>query len=267
MGDVYRAFTGSIPQNYDRYLVPLIFEPYAKDLAARLACDGDARLLELACGTGILTAQLATGLGAGGRLTASDLNQAMLDVARGKLGGDARIAWQQIDATILPFEDATFDAIVCQFGVMFFPDKPRALREARRVLRPDGRLLFSTWDRLEHCCVFAEAEAEIRACFPADPPHFYDVPFGMHDRSAVVGLAHDAGFTDVDVAVVELSGERLSARDIATGIVRGGPFVTEIEQRGGDVEAVVGRVAKRLQERFGAQPFAAPMSALVTSAA
>src|SRR5260370_37291438 len=138
MSDVYRAFVGSIPQNYDRYLVPLIFEPYAKDLVQRLPAKPNRRVLELACGTGVVTEMLAAKLAPSDQLIASDLNQAMIDVARARLHAYPGGVWQQLDACTLPFDQGSFDAIVCQFGCMFFPDRPRALREARRVLRSGG---------------------------------------------------------------------------------------------------------------------------------
>ncbi len=266
MGDIYRAFTGSIPQYYDRYLVPLIFEPYATDLVARLRAKRGLRALELACGTGVVTAKLAGALGADDRITASDLNPAMIDIARHKLSDDGRITWRVIDATSLPFEDAEFDAIVCQFGCMFFPDRPKAMREARRVLRAGGQIVFNTWDRLDRCPVLAAADAEIRASYPDDPPRFYEVPFGMFEREPIVDLMRQAGFDEVAVHEAKLTGARLPAHDIACGIVRGGPFVTEIKQRGGDVDDVIERVARKLAAEFGDAPFASPMSAIVCEA-
>ncbi|HZV79179.1 MAG TPA: methyltransferase domain-containing protein [Candidatus Binatus sp.] len=265
MGDIYSAFTGSIPDNYDRFLVPLIFEPYAADIVARLRRKPQMRVLELACGTGIVTRKLAQALGPDDRLTASDLNQAMIDIAREKLHRDERISWQAIDATELPFDDGRFDAIVCQFGCMFFPDRARALREAHRVLSPGGQLVFNVWDRITLCPVFAAADHEIRASFPEDPPHFYDIPFGLADREPIEELVRSAGFDDVTLQTVRLSGASLPARDIAAGIVRGGPWITEIEQRGGDGNAVVERVAAKLEALFGEES-ESPMSAIVYEA-
>ncbi|MBV8222970.1 MAG: methyltransferase domain-containing protein [Candidatus Eremiobacteraeota bacterium] len=266
MGDVYRAFVGSIPHYYDRYLVPLIFQPYAEDLVARVRPAPKMRVLELACGTGVVTQLLAKRLDAHSRLVASDLNPAMIEIAREKASSDDRITWEKIDATDLPFGDATFDEVVCQFGVMFFPDRPRALAQARRVLRSGGRILFNTWDRLANCPVFAEADREIRACFPDDPPRFYDIPFGLYDQEAVKALVRDAGFRDVEIHNVRLSGVHEKPVEIATGIIRGGPFATEIEQRGGDVEEVVVRTARRLATKYGDDPIASPMSAFITMA-
>jgi ubiquinone/menaquinone biosynthesis C-methylase UbiE len=266
MGEDYSAFTGSIPQFYDRFLVPLIFEPYAADLAARVRAKRELRALELACGTGVVTEKLARALGADDRLTASDLNPDMINIARRKLPDDGRVTWKVIDATSLPFDDGEFDAIVCQFGCMFFPDRAKAMSEARRVLRAGGQIVFNAWDRLDQCPVLATADAEIRAAFPADPPRFYEVPFGMFEREPIVELMRQAGFDEISVDTLRLTGTRLSARDIAAGIVRGGPFVSEIQKRGGDVDAVIERVARKLAATYGDTPFASPMSALVCEA-
>ncbi|MDB4995199.1 MAG: type 11 methyltransferase, partial [Myxococcaceae bacterium] len=140
-----KLFAGSIPEIYDRTLVPLIFDCYARDLAERLAKVGSQQVLEVAAGTGALTRALASRLDAHARIVATDLNQPMLDHAAASLAGDARIAWRQADALALPFEDGTFDAVACQVGAMFFPDKIQGYREARRVLRPGGRFFFNVW--------------------------------------------------------------------------------------------------------------------------
>src|SRR3954447_14270436 len=144
-----RQFAGSIPETYDRYLGPLLFEPYARDLAARLATLAPARLLETAAGTGVATRALARALPAGAAILATDLNRPMLDLAAARME-TAEVTWQQADALALPFDDGAFDAVACQFGAMFFPDRAAAYREARRVLRPGGRLVLSVWDRIGH---------------------------------------------------------------------------------------------------------------------
>src|SRR5438093_1952180 len=144
-----KLFAGSIPEIYDRLLVPLIFEPYARDLAERLAGVKPREVLETAAGTGVLTRAIASRLPAGARIVATDLNQPMLDRAAARQPGDGRIAWRQADALALPFADQSFDAVACQFGVMFFPDKVQVYREARRVLKPGGRFLFNVWDRID----------------------------------------------------------------------------------------------------------------------
>ncbi len=148
MDEVDKVFTGSIPEIYDRYLVPLIFEPYAADLAMRLARIGPKTVLETAAGTGVVTRAMAAQLPADTRIVATDLNQPMLDRAKALQPDPDRIAWQQADALALPFEDSRFDAVVCQFGVMFFPDRVQGYKEALRVLRPGGQFLFNAWDKI-----------------------------------------------------------------------------------------------------------------------
>jgi SAM-dependent methyltransferase len=266
MEGVHRSFGGAIPDYYERYLVPFYFTPFADDLVARLQPAAGARVLELACGTGVVTQKLAERLSGGGRIVATDLNQAMIDIARKNAPGDLPIDWQAADACDLPFADGSFDAVVCQFGWMFFPDRSLAAREAARVLRSGGRLLFNTWDSLEVNVVPAEAYAGIRACFAADPPRFYDIPYGMSDSAEHERLAKDAGFSDVTVERATYEGARLDAREIAIGVIRGGPFITEIEQRGANADEIVEKVAERLKARFGDERFAATLSALVCSA-
>ena len=264
MKDNHAAFVGSIPEYYDRVLVPLIFEEYAKEMASRLQQPA-RRVLELACGTGAVTKHLTGRLAADGRVTATDLNQAMLDVARANIV-DARVDWRPADATKLQFGDGEFDAVVCQFGWMFFPDKATAMRESRRVLRSGGRLLYDAWDRIANCPVYFEVNAAIHEYFPNDAPTFYEVPFSMPDSGEHERLISDAGFVNASVEIVAHEGARMKASEMASGIVRGSPAVAEIEQRGGDVSDVVEFVARRLERRFGSDPFPSPMSALICTA-
>ena len=266
MESVHRSFSGSFPEFYDRYLVPFFFSPFAQDIVGRLRVDPNAKVLELACGTGVVTQGIASKLASAGSIIATDLNTAMIDIARKKLPEDPRITWRQEDATDLSFGDGAFDAVVCQFGWMFFPDRARAAREAARVLRLGGQLLFNTWDSLKENRLPAEVYAGVRECFTTDPPTFYDVPFSMSDPAEHLRLATEAGLNDVTVDRVNLVGARLNPRDAATGVIRGGPFVTEIEQRGANADTVIELVAGRLKRRFGAEPLAANLSALVCSA-
>src|SRR5215207_3931276 len=179
--DIDKVFSGSIPKLYDTYLVPLIFEPYAADLAKRLKTRSLSRVLELAAGTGVVTRALAFVLPETVAIVATDLNQTMIDHAA-SMGTRRAIEWRQADAMALPFPDGTFDAVVCQFGVMFFPDKSKAFSEARRVLRPGGVFIFSAWDRITENEFADTVTTALESLFPDDPPRFMArVPHGYHD--------------------------------------------------------------------------------------
>ncbi len=263
-----RQFVGPIPELYHRHLGPMFFEPYARDVARRVAAISHAksRVLEVASGTGIVTRALREALPASVEITATDLNQPMLDIARGHLAGARGIQWEIADATSLPFADASFDAVVCQFGVMFFPDKARAAREALRVLRPGGSWMFSVWGAFEDDPIAAISHRAIAECFDAEPPEFYSTPFGFHDSEMLRALATDAGFTNVRIEDVQLIAESESAYHASVGIVRGNPIVMTILERGGDPEAVTQHVAKALARELGDHPLRAPMMAKVVSA-
>ncbi|HMG46630.1 MAG TPA: methyltransferase domain-containing protein [Allosphingosinicella sp.] len=254
-------FAGSIPALYDRLLGPLLFEPYARDLAERAGAFGPRRILETAAGTGIVTAALLREAPQA-EIVATDLNQAMLDVAAGKIG-PGRVEFRAADAQSLPFADASFDFVVCQFGVMFFPDRVAAYREARRVLKPGGRFLFNAWDRIDRNPVSAAAAGAVAALFSGDPPSFFErVPFSYHDRVRIEADLRAAGFTDI-VAETVATTSRVVARDAATGLCEGTPLRAEIEERG-RLEAAVAAAAAALAPFDGGD---APMSAHVLSAA
>lgn len=224
------AFTGSIPALYDNCLGPLLFEPYANDLAKRVAGLRPQRILETAAGTGIVTAAMARAL-PGAEIVATDLNQAMLDVAAGRVqSGNVRV--QAADAQSLPFDDASFDAAICQFGVMFFQDRVGAYREARRVLRPGRRFLFNVWDRLEENPVSHIAASAVAELFPENPPSFLNrVPFGYHDKTRIEADLRAAGFTEIESETVRAESRMVSARDAAVGLCHGSPLRSEIEER------------------------------------
>ena len=164
-----RAFTHAIPKLYEMYLVPLLFEPYAVDLLARLASRPVTRVLEIAAGTGVVTRRMANILPTNVAIVATDLNQAMLDEAAA-VGTARPVEWRQADAKALPFADGSFDAVVCQFGAMFFPGKSAAFAETHRVLTPGGIFLFSVWDRIETNELADVVESAVGRLFPTDPP-------------------------------------------------------------------------------------------------
>jgi ubiquinone/menaquinone biosynthesis C-methylase UbiE len=257
-------FVGSIPALYDRHLGPVLFEPYARELAARVP-SGARQVLELAAGTGRLTRHLLAGLPSDGALIATDLNEPMLAEAQRRVPADSRLRWQVADAQALPLGDATMDVVACQFGLMFVPDKPRALREMRRVLRPGGMLLLSTWDGLPRNPATELLHALACAELPADPPTFMLTPFSLPDPVALRALIAAAGFATIRVDTVAVVGEASSAADLAVGFVRGNPLWNELVERGIDPAAFQARVEQALRDGFGDAPCRTPLSAHVAS--
>jgi len=259
-------FAGSIPSTYDELLGPLMFAPYGEDLAARVARFGAKTVLEVASGTGVVTRALDRALAAGVRIVATDLNEAMLEVAR--RSPSARVKWQQADAQRLPFGDAEFDAVVCQFGYMFPPDKQACFREARRVLTPGGRLLFNMWGPLEKNELTETVGRSVAAAFPTDPPAFLTrTPFAFHDAAFLRSELERAGFTSVEVETVDKVTRADSAEQAAMGVCMGTPLRSEIEARDASrLQAVTDGAAAALVARFGKAPFDNRMSAVVVTA-
>ena len=247
------VFAGSIPQLYERYLVPLIFAPYATDLAARVARRHPARVLEIAAGTGVLTRRLAHVLAPAAAIIATDLNQPMLDHAAA-LGTSRPVEWRQADAMRLPYPDASFDVLACQFGVMFFPDKAAAFAEARRVLRPGGAFIFNVWDRIGEN-EFAESVTDaLCGCFPDDPPQFLArIPHGYHDASAIARDLEAGGFDRAPGFVTLAARSRADSPHIpAIAYCQGTPLRSEIEARApARLSEVTGIAAEAIAHRFG----------------
>lgn len=247
------SFIGNIPEEYDRGLGPVIFVDYAAEMARRVAACAPARVLEMAAGTGIVTRQLRDLLPEHTVLTATDLNPPMLDVARGKFRPDERVDFQPADATNLPFPDGAFDAVVCQFGVMFFPDKDRSYREVHRVLAPGGRYLFSVWDARRYNPFNRIAHEGAGRFFPTDPPQFNQVPVSYHAIDPIKQSLIDAGFTDIKIHVITLEKDIGDAAAFARGMVYGNPVIDEIRLRGGvDPAQIVTALTATLLGEFGA---------------
>lgn len=252
--DTDRRFAGSIPEVYDRYLVPLIFESYAIDLARRVAALRPARVLETAAGTGVVTRALAQALPDAQRV-ATDLNLPMLERAQA-VGTAAPVRWLPADAQNLPFDDASFDLVVCQFGVMFFPDKVLAFSEAKRVLRPGGVFLFNVWDRLEQNdfpWVVTDTLAEV---FPADPPQFMRrIPHGYFEPAVIVRDLSAAGFAAPCIDTVAARSHAVTALEPAIAFCQGTPLRSEIEARASvGLPQATSICAEAIQRRFGAGP-------------
>ena len=258
-------FSGSIPENYHRYLVPLIFTDYADDIAARLSVSAGDAVLETAAGTGVLTERLMRQLPADAGLVATDFSPAMLAVAQAGLPRADNVSFQQADGTDLPFEDNSFNAVVCQFGVMFFPDIVQGYREALRVLKPGGEFIFNVWDTLESNEIPRLVHQAALALDADNPPDFLKTPWSYNDIDAITAQLGQAGFTDITVKVLPKQSTAPSARDVALALGAGSPLAAQLQERG-LVEVAVERFTEILEQQFGTGAVAAPMQAIVFQA-
>jgi ubiquinone/menaquinone biosynthesis C-methylase UbiE len=255
-----------MPLFYDRDLGPVYFVDFASDIARRAAVAAPRRVLELAAGTGIASRRLRDVLPAETLLVVTDLNPATLDVARAKFGSDEAVDFQPANALSLPFADESFDASICQFGVMFFPDKEKACREVHRVLAPGGHYIFSVWDS-EHRNPVATLLKDISARFcPADPPKFVEVPFAHHQIDPVRDLLDRVGFTGVHISVVDIHKVIEDPPAFARGLVYGSPLVDDFRLCNVDPDRVVEALAEALLREFGSQTTRMPLRAIIFEA-
>ena len=257
-------FAGAVPRLYDEYLVPLIFEPYAVDLADRAARFCPADVLEIAAGTGVLTRRMAERMPLSIRIVATDLNHGMLDHAAAA-GACRPIIWQQADAMQLPFPDGSFDLVVCQFGAMFFPDKAVAFAEARRVLRPQGRLLFNVWDSLAHNAFAAIVHETLATEFQDAPPDFLArIPYAYHEPGRIAADIAAGGFSAPMELVTLPAVGSAPANQVAMAFCRATPLAGEINAlQPGCLPAATEAVAAAIRRKFGNDPAEAPMQAHV----
>jgi len=267
MAEKNAAFVGSVPENYDRYLGPMLFQPYAVDIARRIPQRDGISVLETACGTGIVTARLREHLPAKAKLCATDLNEGMINFAQAKRNPPG-IEWQVADAMTLPFPDESFDVLVCQFGVMFLPDKTAAMREARRLLKPGGTFLFNVWDSLAANDLSRVAHETIVAFTAPEPVRFFETtPFGWFDVEAMRGFVEAGGFRDIKVTPVEFDCVSPSATDAATGLVQGTPISVAVKERDpAQVSKLTEATAQALAREYGEKPCRGRMRAFVWQA-
>ena len=266
MKDMELRFTGSVPASYDRLMVPLIFQPYADELARRASALRPKRILETAAGTGVVTQALHDAL-PDAEIVATDLNQPMLDVAQERIGS-SNVQFRQADAQQLPFEDCSFDLVVCQFGSMFFPDKVLGHSQARRVLREGGNYLLAIWDAIERNGASAVAQRVLIDLFPEDPPLFLcEGPFGYSDPARIDRDLRDAGFESVEIDTVQLRSRSPSAREAASALCYGTPMSVELEEREpGSLGRAFEQVERSLLAFEGPSGLDAPMSAHIVTA-
>ena len=262
-----KVFAGSIPRVYDEDMVPLIFAPYAADIARRFAASPPTRLLEIAAGTGAVTRALDAALPPATAITPTDLNPAMLEQASAAWKGRA-VEWRVADAMQLPFDDASFDAVACQFGAMFFPDKARAFAQARRVLRSGGVFIFSVWDRIENNEIADEVTKTLAKVFPDDPPRFMArTPHGYYDPAVIARDVKAGGFPNEARIETLTERSRASTAGIAArAYCQGTPLRNEIEARGANrLGEATAACAAALEKRFGSGPIDGKIQALVVT--
>lgn len=266
MSSTASKFIGSIPEYYDQGLVPAIFEDYAKLLATEVCKGRPERVLELACGTGVVTALVQAGLPKASQLIASDLNADMFAIAKAKLENSSNVKFQEIDAMEIPFPDGSMDCVFCQFGVMFFPDKVASYREVLRVLKPGSPYLFNVWHSQAENPFAAIVERLVGEVFPDDPPTFYRVPFHYHDAEKIEDDLNKAGFEKISIEERPLLKSIASPEQFAEGLVRGNPISQEIKDRGLEPQGVIDRVHTAFQESFGTEDPQMPLNAIFVSA-
>ncbi len=265
MSETDKLFAGSIPENYDRYMVPLIFESYAEDIARRAARLSPSAVLETAAGSGVVTRALAPRLSPDASYVVTDLNQPMLDHAAARQAADGRISWRKADAQALPFENAAFDLVCCQFGVMFFPDRQSGYREAKRVLKSGGCFLFNVWDRIEENVFADDVTNALAEVFPDDPPRFLArTPHGYHDTALIRRELEQAGFSSVAIETRAEQSRAPSPRRPAVAYCQGTPLRNEIETRdAGKLEAATDHAASVIAGRHGSGEVVAKIQAHV----
>lgn len=257
------AFVGSIPENYDGGMGDMFFEPYAKEMARRVAALQPAKLLEIACGTGRLTKYLSQQL-PNTSITATDLNPPMLEFAKNKFPELSNVRWEIADALSLPYADASFDCVVVQFGVMFYPDKLQGFKESYRVLKNGGKFIFATWKSLEDNPITVIANDVVKVFFPDNPPVFFNIPFSYYDRDQIRNDLTAAGFSNIEIEDVDLEGSNISAENAARGMLEGSPMINFVNERGLDkLPAIKQKLAEEMAKVYGNENLKIPLGGLI----
>jgi SAM-dependent methyltransferase len=257
------AFTGDVAVNYEEFLGPLFFEPYAIEVEKRIDPDGIQLALELACGTGRVTRHIREKIPTSAKLVASDISDDMMAIAQQKVTAPG-IEWRIIDAQSLPFDDNSVDLVVCCFGYMFVADKPKAFAEVYRILKPGALFLFTTWDKLEHNAVSYAYRSAAKKYLDDPIPAIYNLPFSMNDEKAMHALLHEAGFLKTSIENIVLNSTSPDVKTVVTGLTQGGNIYNEVMKRHpSGMKEIRKTVERELTEKYGASPMNAPMSAFI----
>lgn len=257
-------FTANIAENYEKYLAPVFFISTSKDLVTHIP-GSPAKILELAAGTGQVTRILVERY-PDAKIFATDLNPGMLDVAK-RIVKSNNITWDTVNAEEIPYSSDEFDALICQFGIMFFPDKQKALGEVFRVLKPGGTITFNTWDSLENNMIAKIADDVITEMFPVDPPPFYKVPFSMYDPDEMNQMMQDAGFKNIKVENKKLEGFSESVENAVTAFTEGNPIASQLKERGEDaIPKFKAGLTEAFKKHFGSGYFKIPLSEFIVTA-
>jgi ubiquinone/menaquinone biosynthesis C-methylase UbiE len=261
------AFSGNIPDNYEKCLGPLFFEPFASVVAERIRQIQPLSVLEVACGTGRLTKYLPAGLSAGASITATDVNPAMLDYAKNILAEHKGIRWAVVDAVNLPYENEAFDSIISQFGVMFYSDRPKAYSEAYRTMKPGGTFFFTAWDKFEFNPAARLTNETLTEFFPIDTPAFYKVPFSYHDERQIHQDLASAGFKNIRMEILRVKGYADTAETAAKGLLEGTPVYTAIAERDETMFTPMRKaLAEKLAFLLGNKNLSVPLQARLVTA-
>ena len=248
----------------ERYLVPSLLQPFADDMARRLARLTLGPLLEVSAGTGVLTQALTSAMSAGLSIVATDPDRATVAYASVK-PGMARVTWQHAEPQALPFLDAAFGIVTCHFAVATMPARLRAFRETRRVMKPNGRFVFSVPGNIRHNPVALCVRDALHKLLPTAPPRY--IEHGLHgyaDNETIDDDLTSVGFTDALYTTVELPYAAASATDAAIGYCLGTPLRAELGA--GSTTMAIEAVAQALQTRFGTGAINTTMRAHIISA-